>query len=175
MNQEVQSALMAADWALPPAARAMALVFLVAFAIFTAAVVPLEYRFFQRVDRRALPWMLALDLFVFLLIVLALLGFILEWFSDVRGLLMGAMLFIGLWVLVPIYLVLRIILAYRVYLGQREVPRMSREVLERLLANMRREEARKSPGEDDDSPGTPTGDEPETAPGESPPSEEDNS
>lgn len=161
MIQQMQLALMADNWALPPSARLVALILLIGFAIFTVAAVPVEYRFFQRVHSRALPWMVALELLVVLLIVLALAGLILEWFTGTRGVLMAAWLLTGLWIILIVYLLLRVPLTYRAYLGQRADAKTSREALERLLATMQRNQQAESADEEADeqaaSPQTPTG------------------
>ena len=74
MNQHTEIALIADEWGLPPVARLVALILLVVFAVLTVALVPLEYRFFRRVSRRALPWMLGLELIAVVAIVVAELG-----------------------------------------------------------------------------------------------------
>ncbi len=155
VNQELQMALLADSLMLPATARIVALISLIAFAVITVAAVPLELRFFQRLHRRALPWALGLELLVFSLIVFGFVGFILDWFEGVRGLALASALLVGLWLVVMVYLVLRILLAYRTYLGQREDAETSREALKHLLAAIEGAEKRKREKEASTSRGSP--------------------
>lgn len=80
--------------ALNPAAKTAAMWMLVGAFVLVIAVVPFEFAFFRLVKTRLLVKALALELWVFILIVLILAGVVLDWYATPRGLLVLLGLFV---------------------------------------------------------------------------------
>lgn len=95
MNPLCQASLLATS----PAAKAVALVLLVAFFIVAIAVVPLEFSFYRSLKEQPFGTAVALEIIISVDIVLMLAGVILDWYMTVRGMILLLTLMIVLLVL----------------------------------------------------------------------------
>ena len=149
MDPLCQAALLVAN----PAAKAVALVLLVAFFVVAIAVVPLEFSFYRSLQQQPFGTAVALEMIISVDIVLMLAGVILDWYMTPRGMILLLSLMIVLLVLTVwfVYWRFRLISA----LFSRATLR-SQEDLRRLLNDIAkaREHAEHVPGDgaDDESP-----------------------
>lgn len=82
-----------------PAAKAVALVLLVAFFVVAIAVVPLEFSFYRSLQQQPFGTAVALEIIISVDIVLMLAGVILDWYMTPRGMILLLSLMIVLLVL----------------------------------------------------------------------------
>jgi len=136
-----------------PAAKAVALVLLVAFFVVAVAVVPLEFSFYRSLQQQPFGTAVALEIIISLDIVALLAGVVLDWYVTLRGMILLLSLMIVLLVLTAWFAYWRFRLISALY--SRATLR-SQEELHRMLNDIA--EAKKqakhvpSDGADDESP-----------------------
>ena len=145
MDPLCQAALLATS----PAAKAVALVLLVAFFVVAITVVPLEFGFYRSIEQQPFGTAVALEIIISVDIALMLAGVILDWYMTPRGMILLLTLMIVLLVLTVwfVYWRFRLISA----LFSRATLRSQKE-LRQLLTDVA--EARKQAGDDGNDEGS---------------------
>jgi hypothetical protein len=144
---------LAALLATSPAAKAVALVLLVAFFIVAIAVVPLEFGFYRSLQEQPFGTAVALEVIISVDIVLMLTGVILDWYMTVRGMILLLILMIVLLVLTVWFVYWRFRLITALY---SRATLKSQKELRKLLDDIAeaRKQSGQAPGDDgkDDGP-----------------------
>lgn len=130
-----------------PAAKAVALVLLVAFFVVAIAVVPLEFSFYRSLQRQPFGTAVALEIIISVDIVALLAGVVLDWYATPRGMIL----------LLSLMIVLLLLTVWFVYWRYRLISALysratlkSQEELRRLLNDIAkaREQSKRAPGDD---------------------------
>ena len=132
-----------------PAAKAVALVLLVAFFVVAIAVVPLEFSFYRSLQQRQ-PFgtAVALEIIISVDIVALLAGVVLDWYATPRGMILLLSLMIILLLLTMWFVYWRYRLISALY---SRATLKSQEELRRLLNDIAeaREQSKRAPGDDE--------------------------
>lgn len=116
----------------PANPRLIAFILLIAFFVLTIALVPTEFRSLQSAPRRMLPLLVLFEISVFCLVVITLLGFIFDWFLGRSGAILAVFLVSLVWVAAAVFFILRIVLAFKLYLDAKATARSAAKALASL-------------------------------------------